>query len=158
MDVRDHKEGWALKNWCFWTVVLEKTLKSPLDCKEIQPVHPKGNQCWIFVGRTDAEDPILWPPDGKSWFTGKDPDTGKDWRQEEKGTTEDKIVGWHHRLMDIHLTKLWEIVKDKEAWWAAGNSFTKSQTQLSDWTMNKERAGQGGWIGSLRLVDISYCI
>ena len=93
----DHKESWALKNWCFWTVVLEKTLESPLDCKEIQPVHPKGNQPWIFTGRTDAkaETPILWPPDVKNWLTGKDTDAGKDWRREEKGMTEDEIVGWH---------------------------------------------------------------
>ena len=95
----DNKEGWAPKNWCFWTVVLEKTLESPLDCKEIQPVHPRGNQSWIFTGRTDdeAETPILWPPDVKNWLIWKDPDAGKDWRQ-EKGTTEDEIVGWHHRL------------------------------------------------------------
>ena len=96
----DHKENWALKNWCFWTVVLEKTLESPLDCKGIQPVHPKGNQSWIFIRRADAEAEalILWPPDAKSWLSGKDPDAGKDWRQEEKGTTEDEKVGWHHRL------------------------------------------------------------
>ena len=96
----DHKENWALKNWCFWTVVLEKTLESPLDCKEIQPAHPKWNQFWIVIGRTDAEGetPILWPPDAKNWLTGRDPDAGKDWRQEEKGTTEDKMVGWHHRF------------------------------------------------------------
>ena len=94
----DSKEGWMLKNWCFWTVVLEKTLESPLDCKEIQPVHPKGNQSWIFIGRTDAEAPVLWPPDGKSWFNRKDPDAGKDWTQEKKGTTEDEMVGWLHRL------------------------------------------------------------
>ena len=98
----DHKESWALKNWCFWTVVLEKTLESPLDCKEIQPVHPKGNQFWIFTGKTDAkaETPILWPPDVKNWLTGKDPDAEKDWRQEEKGTTEDEMDGWHHRLYE----------------------------------------------------------
>ena len=96
----DYKESWVPKNWCFWTVVLEKTLASPLDCKEIQPVHPKGNQSWIFIGRTDAEaeTPILWPPDGKNWLTRKDPDAGKDWRQEEKVTAEDEMVGWHHRL------------------------------------------------------------
>ena len=95
----DYKESWALKNWCFWTVVLEKTLESPLDCEEIKPVHPKGNQSWIFIGRTDAEaeTPILWPPDVKNWLLGKDPDAGKDWRQ-EKGTTEDEMVVWHHRL------------------------------------------------------------
>ena len=94
------KESWMPKNWCFWTVVLEKTLESPLDCKEIQPVHPKVNQSWIFIGRTDAEaeTPTLWPPDGKNWFIGKDPDAGKDWRQEEKGMTEVEMVGWHHWL------------------------------------------------------------
>ena len=96
----DYKESWALKNWCFWTVVLEKTLESPLDCKEIQPFHPKGNQSWIFIGRTDAEaeTPIIWPPDAKNLLTGKDPDAGKDWRQEEKERTEDEMVGWHHWL------------------------------------------------------------
>ena len=100
MDVRDYKESWAPKNWCFWTVVLEKTLESPLDCKEIKPVHPKGNQSWMFIGRTDAEaeTPILWPPDVKNWLIGKDTDAGQDWRQEEKGTTEDEMVGWHNRL------------------------------------------------------------
>ena len=93
----DYKEIWALKNWCFWTVVLEKTLESPLDCKKIQP---KGNQSWIFIGRTDAETetPILWPPDSKNWLIGKDPDTGKDWTWEEKRTTEDEMIGWHHQL------------------------------------------------------------
>ena len=96
----DYKESWALKNWCFWTVVLEKTLERPLDSKEIQPVHPKGNQSWIFIGRTDveAETPILWLPEAKNWLFGKDPDAGKDWRWEEKGTIEDEMVGWHHWL------------------------------------------------------------
>ena len=96
----DHKEGWALKNWCFWTVVLEKTIKSPLDYKEIKPINPEGNQPWIFIGRTDAEAeaPILWLPDVKSWHIGKDHDAGKDLRQEDKETTEDKSVGWHHWL------------------------------------------------------------
>ena len=105
LDTPEHaqKESWALKNWCFWTVVLEKTLESPLDCKEIQSVPPKGYQSWIFIGRTDAEaeTPILWPPDVKNWFIWKDPDAGKNWRQEEKGTTEDEIGGWYHRL-DVH--------------------------------------------------------
>ena len=93
----DYKESWALKNWCFWTVVLEKTLETPLDYKEIQPVHPKGNQSWIFIERTDAkaEALILWLPDGKNWLIGKDPDPGKDWGQEDKGMTEDEMVGWH---------------------------------------------------------------
>ena len=96
----DHKEGWMAKNWCFWTVVLEKIIESPLDCKEIQSVHPKGNQYWIFIGRTDAEveAPILWPPHEKNWLIWKDPDAGKDWRKEEKGTTEDEMVRWYHRL------------------------------------------------------------
>ena len=97
------RESWVLKNWCFWTVVFKKTLESPFDSKEIKPVHPKGNQSWMFIGRTDpdAEAPILWPPDVKSWLIGKDPDTVKDWRQEEKGTTEDEMVGWLHQL-DAH--------------------------------------------------------
>ena len=96
----DYKRSWALKNRCFWTVVLEKTLENPLDSKEIKPVHPKGNQPWIFTGRTaaEAEAPILWPPNAKNWLTRKDPDAGKDWSQEEKGVTEDEMVGWHHRL------------------------------------------------------------
>ena len=96
----DCEESRAPKNWCFWTVVLEKTLESPLDCKDIQPVHPKGDQSWVFIGRTDAETetPILWSPDTKSWLIGKDPDAGEDWRQEEKGLTEDKTVGWYHWL------------------------------------------------------------
>ena len=100
MGELDYKESWAPKNWCFCTVVLEKTPESPLDCKEIQPVHPKGNQSWIFTERTDveAETPVLWPPDMKNWLIWKDPDVGKDWRREEKGTTEDEMVGWHHLL------------------------------------------------------------
>ena len=92
----DHTEGWALKNWCFWTVVLEKILESPLGSKEIKPVNPKGNQPWVFLGRTDAEAPILWPPHAKSWLIGKDPDAGRAWGQEEKGMTEDEMAGWHH--------------------------------------------------------------
>ena len=100
MDVRGYRESLAPKNWCFWTVVLEKTLESALDCKEIKLVNPKGNQSWIFIGRTDAEaeTPVLWPPDTKNWLTRKDPDAEKDWRQEEKGATEDEMVGWHHWL------------------------------------------------------------
>ena len=96
----DYKESWVPKNWCFWTVVLEKTLKSPLDCKEIKPVHPKGSQSWIFIGRTDAEAEalILWPPDAKNWLIWKDPDAGKDWGQEEKVATDDEMIGWHHQL------------------------------------------------------------
>ena len=96
----DCEEIWAPKNWCFWTVMLEKTLESPLDCKEIQPVHPKGDQSWVFIGRTDAEaeTPILWLPHAKCWLIGKDSDAGRDWEQEEKETTEDEMAGWHHQL------------------------------------------------------------
>ena len=96
----DYKESWVLKNWWLWTVVLEKTLESPLNCKEIQPVHPKGDQSWMFIARTDVavENPIFWSPDVKTWLFGKDPDAGKDWGQEEKGTTQDDMVGWHHQL------------------------------------------------------------
>ena len=110
----DYKESWVPKNWCFWTVVLEKTLGSLLDCKEVQPVHPKGDQSWMFSGRIDvkAETPILWPPDVKSWLIGKDSDAEKDWRREEKGTTEDKMVGWHHRL-NGH----WVWASSRSWWW-----------------------------------------
>ena len=96
----DYKESWALKNWCFWTVVLEETLEGPLDYKKIKSVRPKGNQSWIFTGRTDveAETPVIWPPDMKAWLIGKDPDAGKDWRWKEKEMTEDEMVGWHHQL------------------------------------------------------------
>ena len=105
------KESWVMKNWCFWTVVLEKALESPLDCKDIQPVHPKGNQSWIFIGRTDveAEASILWPPDVKNWLIWKDPDAGKDWRQEEKGMTEDEMIGWHHRLYGHEFEQVLEV-------------------------------------------------
>ena len=113
----EHKEGWVSKNWCFRTVVLEKTLESPLDCKEIQPVHPKGDQLWIFIGRIDAvaETPVLWPSDVKSWLIGKDPDAGKDWGQEEKGTTEDEMVGWHPQL-----TQWTWVLVDSGSWWWTG--------------------------------------
>ena len=132
----EKKESWVLKNWCFWTVVLKKTLESPLDCKEIQPVYPKGNQSWIFIGRTDteAETPIPCPYDVKNRLIWKDPDAGKDWRQ-EKGTTEDEMFGWHHRLDGHEFEQAPEMVKDREAWHAAAHGVTRHDwvTELN-WT------------------------
>ena len=133
----DQKESWGLKNWCFWTVVLEKTLESPLDCKEMQPVHPKGNQSELFTGRTDveAETPILWPPDAKNWLIWKDTDAGKDWRW-EKGMTEDEMVGWHHPLNE-------QVWVNSGSWWRTGRPGmpcmacvhgVADRTQLSNWT------------------------
>ena len=134
----NYKEGWVPKNWCFWTVVLEKTLESPLDCKEIQPVHPKWDQSWVFIGRTDveAETPILWPPEVKSWLIGKDPDAGKDWGQEEKGMIEDEMIGWNHRLNGHGLG--WTLgVGDGQGGLACCSSWGHKQldmTELLNWT------------------------
>ena len=126
----DYKESWAPKNWYFWTVVLEKTLESPLDCKEIQPVHPKGDQSWVVIGRTDveSESPILWPPGSKSWLIWKDPDPGRDWGQEEKGTTEDEMAGWHQ------WTRVW--VNSRRWWWTGRPGvlqFMESQRVEHNW-------------------------
>ena len=137
MDVElNYKESWALKNWCFWTVVLEKTLESPLDCKEIQPVYPKGGQSCMFIGKTDveAETPLLLPHDAKTWLIWKDPDARKDWGQEEKGMTKDEMVGWVTDLMDSNLGELQELVMDREAWRTVVHGVSKSRTGLSDWT------------------------
>ena len=140
----DCKESWALKNWCFWTVVLQETLESPLDCKEIKPVHPKGDQFWVFIGRTDAEaeTPILWPPHVKNWLIWKDPDAGKDWRHEEKGMTEDEMVGWHDWLNWHGLNKLQELGTDRKAWRATVHGVTMNWTPLSDWTELKYIEGE----------------
>ena len=131
----DYKESWTPKNGCFCTVVLEKTLESSLDCKNIKPVHPKGNQSWIFIGRTDpeAEAPILWPPDEKNWLTGKDPDAGKDWKQEEKGMTEDKIIGGRHRPNEHEFKQAPEVCNGQESL-ACCSPWGHKQTWLSSWT------------------------
>ena len=142
----DYKESWAQKNGCLWTVVLEKTLESPLDCKEIQLVHPKGNQSWVFSGRTDAEaeTPVLWPLDAKSWLMWKEPDAGKDWGQEEKGMTEDEMVRWHHWL-NGH-----EFGKTPGVWWTVRPGVLRfmglSWTHLSDWI-------ELNWVSVAKRID-----
>ena len=142
----DYKESLTPKNWCFWTVVLEKTLESPLDCKEIQPVHPKGISSWLFIGRTDAEleTSILWPPDVKNWLIRKDPDDGKDWRWEEKGMMDDMMVGWHHL---IEWTWVW--VNSRSWWWARKPSVLQSmgsQRVGHDWATEVKWNEQPEWV------------
>ena len=141
----DHKRRLSAEEWMLWTVMLEKTPESPLDCKEIQPVHPKGDQSWVFTGRTDAEAevPILWPCDVKSWLTGKDPDAGKDWRQTEKGMTEDEMVGWHHRLNRYEFE---QVPVDGEGQWglACCSLWGLRESDTTEWlNNNKEVTGRG---------------
>ena len=134
----DRKENWAMKNWCFWTVMLEKMLERLLDSKEIKPVNPKGNQPWILIGSIDTEASILWPPDGKYWLIGKDLNAGKDWR---KRRTEWQRIRWLYsitELMEMSLSKLQELVKDREAWYAVVHGFAKSQTRLNNWAATKK--------------------
>ena len=132
----DHEEGGVSKNWCFWIVMLEKTLESPLDCQEIKPVSPKGNQLWILIGRTDneAETSIFWPPDMQSLLIGKHPDAGKDWRQEEKGMTEDRLLDIFTDSIDMNLSKLQEIVENRGDWHTTVYEVAKRWTSFSDWT------------------------
>ena len=132
----DHKESWAPKNWCFKIVVLEKTLESPLGGKEIQPVNPKGNQSWVFIGRTDvkAETPTLWPPDANIWLLRKDSDTGKDWRHEEKGTTENEVVGWHHQFDGHEFKQALRVGNEQGSLVCCSPWRGKSRTRLSNWT------------------------
>ena len=148
------KEGWASENWCFPTVVLEKNLESPFNSKKIKPVNPKGNQPWIFTGRTkaEAEALILWPPDVKSQFIGKDSDAWKDWGQEEKGRQRMRWLDNVTDSMDMSLSKRQEIAKDREAWYAAAHGVTKRQTRLRDWTTTK----RGFWWKSSEIINLLY--
>ena len=146
------EESWVPKNWCLWTVVLVKTLESPLDYKEIQPVHPKGHQSWVFIWRTDVESetPVLWPPHAKSWLIGKDFDARRDWEQEDKGTTEDEMAGCLTNLMDMSLSELQELVMDREAWHSVIHGVTKSRTRLSYWT-------ELNWMPLIGPVNLILC-
>ena len=139
----DYKGNWALKNWCFWTVVLEKTLESPLEYKEINPVHPKGDQSWIVIGKTDALAPILWPPDGTKWLIGKDPDAGKDWRQ-EYWKIENEMVEWHHRLDGHEFEQALGVGDGQGGLTCCSHGVTRSLTRLNDWTELNHRRGPLG--------------
>ena len=155
----DYKEGWVLKNWCFWTVVLEKTLESPLDCKEIQPVHPRRDQSWVFIGRTDieTETPILWSPDLKSWLFGKDPAAGKDWGREEKRTMADEMAGWHCRLggHDFGWTPG---VGDGQKSLVCGGSWGHKELDMTEWLnwteLNWKKNLQVDWMLLLKILPI----
>ena len=144
----DYKEGWTLKNWGFWSVVLEKTLESPLDCKEIQPVHPKGDQSWVSIGRTDveAETPILWSPDATNWLIWKDPDAGRDWGQEEKGTAEDEMAGWHH-LLSGHEFEYTPGVGDGQGGLACCGSWGCKELDMTEWL---------NWTEILKLETVKF--
>ena len=155
------EESWAPKNWCFWTVVLEKILESPLDCKEIQQVHPKGDQSWVFIGRTDveAETPILWPPHAKSWLIGKDSDAGRDWGQEEKGMTEDEMVGWHHQLKGHEFE--WTLgVGDGQGGLACCDSCGRREsdtTERLNWAELKANSRkEKGWLYYIDIIFINF--
>ena len=148
----DCEESSVPKNWCFWTVVLEKTLESPLDCKEILPVHSEGDQSWVFILRTDAKaaTPILWPPHMKSWLTGKDPDAGRDWRQEDKGTTEDEMAGWHHRL-DGHEFEWTPGVGDGQGGLACCDSWGHKESDTTEWLNWTDLNPLPWWLRWLRI-------
>ena len=156
-NISPAKESWAPKNCCFWTVVLEKTLESPLDCKEIQPVHPKRDQSWVFIGRTyaEAETPILWPPHAKSWLIGKDPDAGRDWGQEEKGTTEDEMAGWYHRL-NGHEFGWTPGVGDGQGGLACCNSWGHKESDTTEWLNWTESTV--GTIGEREVMETPFYI